>query len=131
MKVALVTPFDSPSYFIDFIFFQTELKDSFIKIKNYEFQNNKQFDSILFINEVSIFSKENSLLNLLTKDVSQNQLYCLDYFTALNTQECSINTDFFYCNSYVFSTLSNYHRTGASMFGEIFNHNIKLEKVFL
>jgi hypothetical protein len=132
MKTALVTPFDPPTYFVeDFICFQSELKDSFMKIKNYEFQNNKQFDSILFINEVSVFSKENVLLNLLTKDVSKNQLYCLDYYVGLNTNECSINTHLFYCNSYVFSTLSNYHRTESTMFGEIFNHNIKLEKVFL
>jgi hypothetical protein len=129
--IALVTPFDIPEKFNNFIGFQYTLEDSFIKIKRYELQNNKHFDSIFFIGEISIFSKLDVLLNLLTKDVSKNQLYCSDYSIGLNTNECSISTHLFYCNSYVFSTLSNYHRTESTMFGEIFNHNIKLEKVFL
>ena len=129
--IALVTPFDAPEHYEDFICFKSELKNSFLKIKQYEFQNNKQFDSILYIGEVSLFSHSKILYNLFTKDVSENKLYCLDYNVGLNTQECSISTDLFYCNSYVYGTLSNYHRTDSTMFGEIFNHNIKLEKVFL
>lgn len=129
--IALVTPFDVPEKFNNFICFKSNIKESFLKIKRYEFQNNKHFESILFIDEFSIFGKGDNLLNLLTKDVSQNQLYCLDYYTGLHTNECTISTDLFYCNSYVFSTLSNYHRTDSTIFGEIFNHNIKLEKVFL
>lgn len=129
--IALVTPFDIPEKYNNFVGFQSTLENSFLKIKRYEFQNNKHFDSIFFIGEISIFSKSNVILNLLTKDVSNNQLYCSDYFTGLNTNECTISTDLFYCNSYVFSTLSNYHRTDSTMFGEIFNHNIKLKKVFL
>lgn len=131
MNIALVSPHFISEEYNRYTIFHSDLKDSYFKIKRHEFQNNLMFDGVIWVGDDKLLYTPDNIFGLERYDISNNELYCLDFVVGRNPQSCYINKNLFYSNSYVFSTLSNYQRTDTSLFGECFNHRIKLKKVFL
>lgn len=125
-EFAFICKQNIPNEYIDYFDYYNNnngLNFVFTDIKEYEL-NNKMYKGILVLNNNKLIYNDNLILSIFRLDLSKNVLY------TLSSKETDIvNDEILISNSFVFSTICNYKRTMTNLFGECFNHKIKIENI--
>ena len=117
------------------------IEECYTKIKKYELDNDEFYTGHLILNNISLFvdiisslpaGKKNLKELVFTKyfnniDVTYNVLFTQEINHSGHSSECYLNEDIMYCNSFVFTIVSNSSRTNNNIYGDCISHRIELK----
>ena len=103
--------------------------------------NDEFYTGHLILNNISLFvdiisslpaGKKNLKELVFTKyfnniDVTYNVLFTQEINHSCHSSECYLNEDIMYCNSFVFTIVSNSSRTNNNIYGDCISHRIELK----
>jgi len=106
------------------------IEECYTKIKKYELDNDEFYNGHLILNNISLFKNLKELVFLKyfnNIDISSNTLLTQKINHSGHNQECSIDEDVMFCNSFVFSIIANSSRTNNNIYGDCICHRINLK----
>jgi len=106
------------------------IEECYTKIKKYELDNDEFYNGHLILNNISLFKNLKELVFLKyfnNIDISSNTLLTQEINHSGHNQECSIDEDVMFCNSFVFSIIANSSRTNNNIYGDCICHRINLK----
>ena len=107
------------------------IEECYAKIKRYELDNDEFYNGHLILNNNSLFVQDLKE-SIFTKyfnniDISSNTLLTKEIHHSGHGNECYINEDIMYCNSFIFSIIANTSRTNNNIYGDCICHRINLK----
>ena len=107
------------------------IEECYAKIKRYELDNDEFYNGHLILNNNSLFVQDLKE-SIFTKyfnniDISSSSLLTKEIHHSGHGNECYINEDIMYCNSFIFSIIANTSRTNNNIYGDCICHRIKIK----
>jgi len=104
-----------------------DLIKEIFRIKKQELDNDEVFSGNLILNKEFDSLDTDKIFSL---PLDENTIYVNDVKYSPNWKQCIIDDSVIYCSSLVLWILGNQHRTPQNLFGLMFQHRIKIKRIW-